>query len=91
LGDVKEGDELPRMMKGPMTVTGFIGYAQGWGGLYTSTNKLHFQLICAHRGLGIPNKFCVRDVPERVHWDDDFAREVGPSAPMITDQSVTAC
>ena len=75
--DVKEGDELPRMMKGPMTVTGFIGYAQGWGGLYIRTNKLHFQLIDAHPGLGIPNKFGVRDVPERVHWDDDFAREVG--------------
>lgn len=75
--DVKEGDQLPRMMKGPMTVTGFIGYAQGWGGLYIRTNKLHFQLIDAHPGLGIPNKFGVRDVPERVHWDDDFAREVG--------------
>jgi acyl dehydratase len=75
--DVNEGDELPRMMKGPMTVTGFIGYAQGWGGLYIRTNKLHFQLIDAHPGLGIPNKFGVRDVPERVHWDDDFAREVG--------------
>lgn len=75
--DVNEGDELPRMMKGPMTVTGFIGYAQGWGGLYIRTNKLHFQLLDAHPGLGIPNKFGVRDVPERVHWDDDFAREVG--------------
>ena len=75
--DVSEGDELPRMMKGPMTVTGFIGYAQGWGGLYIRTNKLHFQLLDAHPGLGIPNKFGVRDVPERVHWDDDFAREVG--------------
>jgi acyl dehydratase len=75
--DVAEGEELPRMMKGPMTVTGFIGYAQGWGGLYIRTNKLHFQLIDAHPGLGIPNKFGVRDVPERVHWDDDFAREVG--------------
>ena len=71
------GDALPRMMKGPMTVTGFIGYAQGWGGLYIRTNKLHFQLIDQHPGLGIPNRFGIRDVPERVHWDDDFAREVG--------------
>jgi acyl dehydratase len=75
--DVSEGDKLPRMLKGPMTVTGFIGYAQGWGGLYIRTNKLHFKLIDAHPGLGIPNKFGIRDVPERVHWDDDFAREVG--------------
>ena len=38
--DVKEGEALPRMMKGPMTVTGFICYAQGWGGLYIRANKL---------------------------------------------------
>ena len=75
--DVNVGDSLPKIMKGPMTVTGFIGYAQGWGGLYIRTNKLHFQLIDAHPGLGIPNKFGIKDVPERVHWDDDFAREVG--------------
>ncbi|MDO6414950.1 MaoC family dehydratase N-terminal domain-containing protein [Sphingomonas sp. BIUV-7] len=75
--DVTVGDALPRMLKGPMTVTGFIGYAQGWGGLYIRTNKLHFRLIDDHPGLGIPNKFGVSDVPERVHWDDDFAREVG--------------
>ena len=38
--DVNEGDELPRMMKGPMTVTGFIGYAQGCGGLYIRAHTL---------------------------------------------------
>ena len=75
--DVQEGQELPRMLKGPMTVTGFIGYAQGWGGLYIRANKLHWKLIDAHPGLGIKNKFGIPDVPERVHWDDDFAREVG--------------
>jgi acyl dehydratase len=75
--DVTEGETLPRMMKGPMTVTGFIGYAQGWGGLYIRTNKLHFKLIDQHPGLGIPNHFGIKDVPERVHWDDAFAREVG--------------
>ena len=36
--DVKEGEELPVMFKGPMTVTGFIAYAQGWGGLYIRAN-----------------------------------------------------
>ena len=30
------GDPLPTMVKGPMTVTGFIAYAQGWGGLLYS-------------------------------------------------------
>ncbi len=75
--DVQEGDELPRMMKGPMTVTGFICYAQGWGGLYIRANKIAWKMQQAHPGLGIKNKFNIPDCPERVHWDDDFAREVG--------------
>ena len=75
--DVKEGDSLPRLMKGPMTVTGFICYAQGWGGLYIRANKLAYQLQSGHPGLGIKNRFRVPDCPERVHWDHEFAREVG--------------
>ncbi|SIT13858.1 MaoC family dehydratase N-terminal domain-containing protein [Achromobacter sp. MFA1 R4] len=75
--DVKEGEELPVMFKGPMTVTGFIAYAQGWGGLYIRANKLAWQLIDAHPGVGITNRFGIPDVPERVHWEEDFALEVG--------------
>lgn len=75
--EVNEGDELPVMFKGPMTVTGFIAYAQGWGGLYIRANKLAWKLIDAHPGVGIKNRFGIPDVPERVHWEEDFALEVG--------------
>jgi acyl dehydratase len=75
--DVSEGEELPVMLKGPMTVTGFIAYAQGWGGLYIRANKLAWKLIDAHPGIGITNRFGIPDVPERVHWEEDFALEVG--------------
>jgi acyl dehydratase len=75
--DVKEGEDLPVMFKGPMTVTGFIAYAQGWGGLYIRANKLAWKLIDAHPGVGITNRFGIPDVPERVHWEEDFALEVG--------------
>lgn len=75
--DVKEGETLPRMMKGPMTVTGFICYAQGWGGLYIRANKLAYQMQTKHPGLGIKNRFNIPDCPERVHWEEDFAKQVG--------------
>lgn len=75
--DVTEGEALPVMFKGPMTVTGFIAYAQGWGGLYIRANKLAWKLIDAHPGVGITNRFGIPDVPERVHWEEDFALEVG--------------
>jgi len=75
--DVRVGDEVPPMVKGPMTVTGFIAYAQGWGGLYIRANKLAWKQLKKHPGLGIPNRFGVPDVPERVHWEDDLATAVG--------------
>lgn len=75
--DVQEGEDLPVMFKGPMTVTGFIAYAQGWGGLYIRANKLAWKLIDAHPGVGIKNRFGIPDCPERVHWEEEFALEVG--------------
>ena len=60
--DVVVGDELPTMPKGPMTVTGFIAYAQGWGGLYIRANRIAWKQIDAHPGLGIVNKFNIPDL-----------------------------
>ena len=78
--DVTVGEELPPMAKGPMTVTGFIAFAQGWGGLYIRANKLAYDQLRRHPGLGIPNAFGIPDVPERVHWENDLATDVGTPA-----------
>ncbi len=75
--EVAVGDRLPVMTKGPMTVTGFIAFAQGWGGLYIRANRLAHRQLQKHPNLGIPDRFGIPDVPERVHWDDDLARLVG--------------
>jgi acyl dehydratase len=75
--DVEVGEALPAMAKGPMTVTGFIAFAQGWGGLYIRANKLAWSQTRKHPGLGIPNRFGIPDVPERVHWEDELALDVG--------------
>ncbi len=87
--DVAEGETLPAMSKGPMTVTGFIAYAQGWGGLYIRANKMAWKLIDAHPGLGIKNRFGIPDCPERVHWEEEFALEVG--APGAYDYGPERC
>jgi acyl dehydratase len=87
--DVAIGTALPRLVKGPMTVTGFIAYAQGWGGLYIRAHKLAYQLIARHRGLGIPNKYGIPDCPERVHWEAEFAHKVG--APGAYDYGPERC
>ncbi|MCH9670594.1 MAG: MaoC family dehydratase N-terminal domain-containing protein [Gammaproteobacteria bacterium] len=87
--DVNVGDKLPTLVKGPMTVTGFIAYAQGWGGLYIRANKLAWKQIHRHPGLGIKNRFGVPDCPERVHWEEDFATMVG--APGAYDYGPERC
>ena len=87
--DVEEGEALPPMVKGPMTVTGFIAYAQGWGGLYIRANKLAWKQVHAHPGLGIRNRFGIPDCPERVHWEPEFALMVG--APGAYDYGPERC
>ena len=78
--DVDVGDSVSPLVKGPMTVTGFIAFAQGWGGLYIRANKLAYKQMKKHPGLGIPNAMGIPDVPERVHWENELAMEVGTPA-----------
>jgi acyl dehydratase len=87
--DVRKGQRLPTMAKGPMTVTGFIAYAQGWGGLYIRANKLAWKQVHRHPGLGIKNRFGIPDCPERVHWEQEFATMVG--APGAYDYGPERC
>lgn len=75
--NVKVGDKIPPIVKGPMTVTGFIAYAQGWGGLYIRANKLAYKLQKEHPSAGIKNAYGIPDCPERVHWEAEMAQRVG--------------
>jgi acyl dehydratase len=75
--DVQVGDDLPPIVKGPMTITGFIAFVQGWGGLYVRAHKIAFEMFRKHFGLAIPNSYNIPDVPERVHWEEELAKAVG--------------
>jgi len=75
--DVRVGESLPAVCKGPLTVTSVIAFIQGWGSLYVRVHGLAFDLFDRHPALGIPNEFGSPEPPERVHWDEPFARAVG--------------
>ncbi len=75
--DVQVSDALPPMVKGPLTVTSVIAFIQGWGSLYVRAHGLAFDMFERHPALAIPNAFGVPEPPERVHWDEAFARAVG--------------
>ena len=75
------------MAKGPMTVTGFICYAQGWGGLYIRANKIAWKQIDRHPGLGIENKFESQIALNASIGRTNSRRKSGHPAHMITDLS----
>jgi acyl dehydratase len=75
--DVTIGDEITPIVKGPLTVTDIITWLIGWGGLFNRAHKIALAYRQRHPAAGIPDAYGVPDVPERVHWDADFAREVG--------------
>jgi acyl dehydratase len=62
-------------------VTSVVAFVQGWGSLYVRAHGLAFDLFERHPALAIPNAFGVPEPPERVHWDEPFARAVGVPGP----------
>ena len=79
--DVKVGEAMPEVVKGPLTVTSVVAFVQGWGSLYVRAHGLAFDLFDRHPALGIPNDFGVPEPPERVHWDEALAKAVGVPGP----------
>lgn len=79
--DVDPGDDLDQIVKGPLTVTDNVAWKIGWGNRpFTFAHRIALEYMKRHPAAGIKNDMGVSDVPERVHWDNDFAREVGVPA-----------
>lgn len=87
--DVEVGEELIAVVKGPMTPTTCIAYDLGWGGLYIRAHWFAFDLYRRHPALGIDNAQHVPEPPERVHWDNDMARQAG--VPVAYDYGPERC
>ncbi len=76
--DTAIGEELPTVVKGPLRVTDNVAWKVGWGFRpFTYAHKLGVDYYRRHPMAFIPNYQGVPDVPERVHWDENFARRVG--------------
>ena len=87
--DVNVGDELPAMVKGPLTVTEIIAFhAGGYGfvpyGLRSSRVGYKNRLRIAP--FYIKNERGVWDVAQRLHWDDQWAKAIGN--PLAYDYGV---
>jgi acyl dehydratase len=76
--DVEEGTEIPWVIKGPLTVTDCIGYKIGWGFYpFVRPNRFAYEYRQKHPRAFTPNSHGVPDIPERVHWEDELAQNIG--------------
>lgn len=79
LEDVKVGDVLPRMAKGPLTITDMLNMHMG-GGWFTYGNppfRLAYENRKRLRGFYSRDAYNNWDTIQRVHWDSDLAEKVG--------------
>jgi acyl dehydratase len=73
--DVKVGDQLPPVIKGPLTPTAEIAF-ESYFGIYLVGNKVAADLYARHPALMIPNEQGVPEPPQRVHWDNAFTQRL---------------
>jgi hypothetical protein len=89
LEDVRVGDRLGPMVKGPLTITDLVEYRSGVGPGPLGASAL--DLARVHRAerpaLYSPDPSNVPDTVERRHWDEDYARSLGH--PTVYDYSHT--
>lgn len=77
--DVEVGTSLPKMVKGPLTITDLINLHMGAGWLVYGNwpNRLAFENRKKLRGFYTRDEFNAWDTLQRVHWDKDLAEKVG--------------
>jgi len=75
--DVEVGEPLHDILKGPLTVTDCICFLMGFGYIYVKAHRQWNDFRLRHPGAGIKDPYGVWDVPERVHWEEDLAQEIG--------------
>jgi len=73
--DVRVGDDLGRVIKGPLTPTAEIAF-ESFFGIYLVGNIVAARLYDKHPALMITNEQGVPEPPQRVHWDNAFTQRL---------------
>ncbi len=73
--DVKVGESMNRIIKGPLTPTAEIAF-ESYFGIYLVGNKVAANLYAKHPALMIPNEQGIPEPPQRVHWDNAFTQRL---------------
>ena len=82
VSEISVGDQLPEIVKGPLTLTDMICYhvGLGWSGIAAGPLKLAHQSRKKVPGFYTRNSLNGFDVAQRCHWEHEFAQELGHPA-----------
>lgn len=76
--DVRPGETIGPMLKGPLTVNNIIGFLLGWGSGLNAANRMAYTLLNLHPGIRMVHPDSgVTDNYESPHWDAAYARLSG--------------
>lgn len=76
--DVVDGEEMPAIQKGPLTVSDIIAWDVGDGlTMIKGAHRLMFLDYLRHPNAYSTNEAGVPDIVERVHWDHEMGRRTG--------------
>lgn len=78
--DVKIGEELGKMAKGPLTTTDMVVFHAGGYGFVPyglKTSRLNWKNRKRIPAFYVPNEYGVPDVAQRVHWDSEWSKAIG--------------
>lgn len=89
--EVQVGEEIPHVVKGPLTVTDIMAFKMGMGASpFVRAHGIRMAYERRHPTTAVLNSYGIPDVPERVHWEDELAQTVGiPAAYDYGYQRVT--
>lgn len=77
--DVKPGEELPTIVRGPLTTTDVVLWHLGFGMGTTPAGafKISYKVRRKAPGLFTPNDLNIPDTVQRLHWEKEWANELG--------------
>ncbi|MGE4243476.1 FAS1-like dehydratase domain-containing protein [Ramlibacter sp.] len=77
--DVQVGESLQTIVRGPMRTSDLIIWHMGWGMQLTPPGafRLSYQLRKKIPGMFTPNAMNVPDTVQRLHWEKEWANELG--------------
>jgi acyl dehydratase len=77
--DVREGDAIPTIVRGPMRTSDLIIWHIGWGMQLTPPGafRMSYKIRKKVPGMYTRNPMNVPDTVQRLHWEKEWANELG--------------